>query len=180
MAPYNQGMPEEDELEDIHVALNRNSNNKGNWDPAMIHCCFTDKNADLEAEGAHGVEVVSCDTNGVRCRAHLMKIVGLDRDSVDEEDEAAFENYADDLMAIVQGANVHGEWEDGEWVLHEEIPFFVEWVWKDQKTAVVDMDATAAAIEAQAKKELEPYVEELQLLDECWDRLIEDYARRTA
>lgn len=106
----------------------------GRWSWDRIHICLTGKNGDLDPCGQQGIEIVSCDDEGVLIRVHAGKTVaGLDVSlavdyDTDEEHQAALDEYLDIATEIVCGTEYPGEWSGDDWYIHHSEDIRVAWV----------------------------------------------------
>lgn len=161
------------EIEELRHALKLYDT--GRWDFDLIDCCFTGKNADLEPWGQQGVEVISTDDEGAKCRAHIGKtfdgtdvclnvptnLVGMD----DKEYEKYQYRYMGAAHAIVEGCGVRGEWDGDSWWMYETVDFTMPWTFTNAEDGIPNMAATAKAIVDAAEQALEPMENELTLAD---------------
>lgn len=104
------------------------------WNWHQIHICLTGKHADLDPCGQQGIEIVSCDDEGVLIRVHAGKtIAGLgvslaaDYDT-DEEYQAALEEYLAIATEIICDMGYPGEWTGDDWYIRHSESVKVPWV----------------------------------------------------
>lgn len=178
-APYNQQEDYTMDCDELRDALK--GHDTGRWEWEKIDCTLTGKDADLEPWGDQGIEVVSCDDEGVKCVAHILKTFAGTDVCLNLEPEIAngpdarihdcHEAYMEQAQEVVAGCDVPGEWDGDDWVMADKVDFAVEWSWADEADGVPDYEATAAAVVAKATEVLADVEQELVLADQILDRL---------
>lgn len=176
-APYNQTEDWSMDCEEIETVLR--NHDTGRWDWEKITCCLTGKDADLEPWGDQGIELGSCDEDGVNFTVHGYKTfagddVCMNTTPEQDEDEGFWEKargaFLDQAQEVVCGCNSAGEWTGDDWGMTFEEDGFVNWVLKDDDTTV-DYEETALAVIKKAEEMLSPWEEEMRLADDIMSAL---------
>lgn len=151
----------------------------GRWVWGRIHACFTGKDADLEPWGKQGIEIVTCDEDGVSIVAHGGKTfvgddVCLNVPPEIENDHDAYdkcrETYLEHAYEVICDCGWSGEWDGHSWwmSLHEEAT--VPWVYGEDGVTP-DYVKTAQACIDKAQELIEPWEKEMAGVDEILNQL---------
>ena len=122
----------------------------GRWQYDQIHACISGKDADLDAHGYQGIEILDVIGDQAKIRVHVGKTVCGEPtpdagDLSDLEYEFLREYMLENLQEIVNGCPMSGYWSGDDWFLSAEIDFNFELVLNDAGTEC-NFPATAQAV----------------------------------
>ncbi len=146
----------------------------GRWRWARIHCCLTGKDADLEPWGQQGIELISCDENGLTLIGYGGKTECGDDVCLNLPDEMEFseagkchEAYMEQAQEVVCGTASAGEWDGDSWYMTFEETFTSPWVYKEDGVTP-DYEATAKLAISNFEALIKPWEDEMvSMSDAC-------------
>lgn len=161
--------PDEDYgYNEVLAELKKLSSNRWQWE--KIDCCWTGKDADLEACGQQGLHLDYVDEEHAHATVHAGSTqAGIDvclnfpDTATEEENDKARDAYIDQMTEVVCGCGYPGEWSGDDWYLTTEHQIKVPVVFNEDDT--VNAEATAEALITEGEKSLKAWDEEMSYVD---------------
>ena len=165
------------DLAEVIEAVKKHDTGRWRWE--KIHACFTGKHADLDPWGMQGIQILSCNEDGVTIVAHGGKtFAGLDvclnlPPEMDGDDEAYYkcrEAFLELATEVICGTASEGEWDGESWfmTMHEEAT--VPWVYGEDGVTP-DYEKTAQACIDKAQELIEPWEKEMADADKYMSQI---------
>lgn len=165
--------PEDYGFDRVKAALKARDTGRGQGD-----CCWTGKNADLDAGGEQGLTLESVDDEYTTATVYILASfagtdVCLNLPAQAEESDEIFEQvreiWLEQAESVVSGCSVAGEWTGDDWCMHESFTVRVKTVLNAD--CDTDAEATAAALIKAAQEAVADTEAELILAHQMMEQL---------